>query len=153
MLRYVQTDGSTFICHIYDTEPTVWDADTYCLARKLTPEQLEHFGVSKLKLVTPPYFDPLTQRRDEGPAILVDGVWTQNYTVTDLSPEELAEKSNDAGIAIRAKRDAELVASDWTQLPDAPVDRVAWANYRQALRDIPHQTGFPFTVEWPEAPK
>ena len=38
---------------------------------------------------------------------------------------------------LRIYRDARLVASDWTQLADAPVDREAWAAYRQALRDFP----------------
>lgn len=38
---------------------------------------------------------------------------------------------------MRLRRDALLVASDWTQVADAPVDRAAWAAYRQALRDFP----------------
>lgn len=38
---------------------------------------------------------------------------------------------------MRAHRDRLLAESDWTQLPDAPVDRDAWATYRQALRDFP----------------
>lgn len=38
---------------------------------------------------------------------------------------------------MRNHRDRLLAASDWTQLPDAPVDRDAWATYRQALRDFP----------------
>lgn len=37
---------------------------------------------------------------------------------------------------IRRKRDDLLTKSDWTQLPDADVDKQAWAIYRQALRDI-----------------
>jgi len=37
---------------------------------------------------------------------------------------------------IRLWRNAELAASDWTQLPDAPVNAAAWAAYRQELRDI-----------------
>ncbi|NBW23522.1 MAG: phage tail protein, partial [Caulobacteraceae bacterium] len=44
-------------------------------------------------------------------------------------------------------------ATDWTQLPDAPVaDHEAWAAYRQALRDVPEQPGFPAQIEWPTAP-
>ena len=39
--------------------------------------------------------------------------------------------------AVRQWRDRLLAASDWTQLPDAPVNRQAWADYRQALRDFP----------------
>ena len=55
--------------------------------------------------------------------------------------------------AIRAERDALLVQTDWTQLPDVPEStREAWADYRQALRDIPQQEGFPRTVNWPEKP-
>lgn len=53
---------------------------------------------------------------------------------------------------VRAKRNALLSESDWTQLADAPVDRAAWASYRQALRDIPSQAGFPLDVVWPEKP-
>lgn len=54
---------------------------------------------------------------------------------------------------IRARRNALLAASDWTQLPDAPVDQTAWAAYRQALRDITEQEGFPANVIWPTQPE
>ena len=53
----------------------------------------------------------------------------------------------------RTQRDRLLTASDWTQVIDAPVDQAAWAIYRQALRDIPQQTGFPATVVWPLQPE
>lgn len=54
---------------------------------------------------------------------------------------------------VRAKRDALLAASDWSQLPDAPPAlRAAWAAYRQALRDVPQQPGFPSSVTWPSPP-
>jgi len=39
-------------------------------------------------------------------------------------------------------RAEELKATDWTQLPDAPVDAAAWATYRQALRDLPSVQDF-----------
>jgi len=38
---------------------------------------------------------------------------------------------------IRLWRNAELAATDWTQVADTPVDSAAWAAYRQALRDLP----------------
>lgn len=53
---------------------------------------------------------------------------------------------------IRAQRNYLLSACDWTQTKDAPVDAAVWAAYRQALRDIPQQPGFPHNVEWPEVP-
>lgn len=50
---------------------------------------------------------------------------------------------------VRAERKRRLEESDWTQLADAPVDKARWAVYRQALRDIPSQPGFPGNVTWP----
>jgi len=56
------------------------------------------------------------------------------------------------GTSARQKRSTLLAASDWTQVADAPVDQVAWAAYRQELRDITSQEAFPFEVTWPVAP-
>jgi len=83
--------------------------------------------------------------------LLIDGVWTQNYVVADLSADESAAKVGAQWNAIRAERNKLLVASDWTQLPDAPVDAAAWATYRQALRDVTNQAN-PFAIVWPESP-
>ncbi len=65
--------------------------------------------------------------------------------VIEIDPAVLAAQ-------LRAQRNALLSASDWTQLNDAPVDRAAWAVYRQALRDVPQQAGFPTVIDWPVAP-
>jgi len=55
--------------------------------------------------------------------------------------------------AIRQDRDYLLASCDWTQTADAPVDQIAWQDYRQALRDIPQQTGFPTDITWPTKPE
>ena len=52
----------------------------------------------------------------------------------------------------RSKRNTLLAESDWTQVADAPVDQAAWATYRQALRDITAQDGFPEAIDWPAVP-
>ncbi len=52
----------------------------------------------------------------------------------------------------RSKRDSLLRATDWTQVPDAPVIQSDWATYRQALRDITLQDGFPENINWPTEP-
>jgi len=54
--------------------------------------------------------------------------------------------------AARTQRNGLLAASDWTQVADAPVDQAAWATYRQVLRDITAQAGFPETIDWPAIP-
>lgn len=53
---------------------------------------------------------------------------------------------------IRTERNSRLKSCDWTQVADAPVDKAAWAVYRQALRDISAQPGFPSTITWPVEP-
>jgi hypothetical protein len=77
-------------------------------------------------------------------------------TVRPYTPEEIAAAQAAAHaaavVSIREQRNAMLIASDWTQLPDAPVDAAAWADYRQALRDVTAQPGFPDAVIWPAAP-
>jgi hypothetical protein len=150
-LYYVQANGDTFIRHIHDVEPTHWDENNFCFAHRLTPEQAARFGVHQLKLVTPPYFDPATQTREHGPALLIDGVWTQNYIVTDLDADVSAAKVGAQWNVIRAERNKLLADCDWTQLPDASADAAAWATYRQALRDITTQAN-PFAIVWPESP-
>lgn len=71
----------------------------------------------------------------------------------DAEEAEYAAGANDRAAAeIRKERDAKLTESDWTQVADAPVDKTTWATYRQALRDIPSQAGFPNEVTWPTEP-
>ena len=79
--------------------------------------------------------------------------------LTPISETEAMELANPPPTAeqlasqIRAERDAKLQASDWTQGADSPVDKEAWATYRQALRDITDQETFPESVIWPEVPQ
>lgn len=67
---------------------------------------------------------------------------------TQAELESIVQSAN-----ARKRRNKLLTASDWTQVIDAPVDQAAWATYRQALRDISAQAGFPATVVWPTQPE
>ena len=89
---------------------------------------------------------------------LVDGVKVV------LSDEEIAQRAAEeaawnAGAFDRAlnnlrqRRNALLTASDWTMHTDAPTDKVAWANYRQALRDLPAQGGDADNATFPSKPE
>jgi len=53
---------------------------------------------------------------------------------------------------LRTERNRRLAASDWTQLPDARVDKDAWVEYRQRLRDLPESVQDPLAVSWPTSP-
>jgi len=53
---------------------------------------------------------------------------------------------------VRIRRNQLLDESDWTQLPDAPVNAETWKTYRKSLRDIPQQENFPSAIQWPDKP-
>ena len=94
----------------------------------------------------------------------IDGKWYTKYVLgpiftegeTTAAEQEVAYKaSKDAEQAksVRATRGEKLADSDWTQVADAPVDKAVWATYRQALRDVTAQSGFPWTITWPVEPQ
>lgn len=95
-----------------------------------------------------------TQNVAEG-APNFDGThWVQTWVVTDATDDEIARRTKEQADAVRAERDIQLAQCDWTQLADCPLSNIqqtAWATYRQALRDVPEQAGFPFHVVWPTA--
>ena len=63
------------------------------------------------------------------------------------------ERDDDAADEILSRRATELKESDWTQLPDVPqATKDLWAPYRQALRDITEQPGYPHEVTFPVRP-
>jgi len=82
----------------------------------------------------------------------VNGKWYTKYSVADMEAEAIVLKDAEQAAAVRADRTKRLADSDWTQLSDAPVTGTAWATYRQALRDITSQSGFPWEITWPDAP-
>ena len=63
-----------------------------------------------------------------------------------------AAKDAEQATSVRNSRTEKLKDSDWTQIADSTADKAAWATYRQALRDITSQSGFPWEVTWPDAP-
>jgi hypothetical protein len=82
----------------------------------------------------------------------IESKWYTKYSVADMDAEAIAAKDTEQAKAIRSQRTDKLKDSDWTQVADAPVDKAAWATYRQALRDITAQPGFPWDTQWPDAP-
>jgi hypothetical protein len=82
----------------------------------------------------------------------IGGKWYTKYSVVDMDDEAKAIKDAEQAEKTRSQRTDKLKDSDWTQVADAPVDQAAWATYRQALRDITSQAGFPWTINWPVAP-
>lgn len=84
--------------------------------------------------------------------IQIGDKWYTNYVAVDLSPEACTALDEQQASTVRITRNARLADCDWTQVADSPVDKAAWATYRQSLRDITSQPGFPWEITWPTSP-
>ena len=94
------------------------------------------------------YVDLETKQIVEKPVVPGFGyTWDYESKQWQQDPAKLVESA-------KQLRDDLLIQCDWTQLPDVPEStKVKWMEYRQALRDIPNQIGFPFDIKWPEIPR
>lgn len=70
----------------------------------------------------------------------------------DFPPVIVLPPYDEVAEAVREQRNTKLSQSDWTQVADAPVNKQLWAVYRQALRDLTKQAGFPWGIQWPTQP-
>ena len=109
--------------------------------KNIPTETLASYDVHPVKAVAAPDFDSKTHRVLQD-VELVDDEWTQVWSVVEL-PIEQAEQN------IRGHRAMLLKETDWMALSDNTMTP-AWAAYRQALRDITSQEGFPYNVNWPD---
>jgi len=91
----------------------------------------------------------------------LEGKWYTKYilgpvftgdTAAADEAEYKAMKDAEQAASVRASRTQMLNDCDWTQIADSTADKTAWATYRQALRDITSQAGFPWTITWPNDP-
>lgn len=118
----------------------------------LEGQDLSAFNVVKVAPQTQPDFDSNTQKIEEGTPVLADGQWVQSWNIVALTTEERTAVDENKAASVRSTRNGLLSASDWSQLPDSPVDASTWATYRQALRDLPTADGFPHNITWPTQP-
>ena len=89
--------------------------------------------------------------------MFADYVDEDGVTVTKASQEEAytANKDAEAATAARATRDGLIASCDWMAIKafeGGATVSAEWATYRQALRDVTAQDGFPHNVTWPEKP-
>jgi len=137
--------------------------------QQLTVEIIDSFGYDPVlegpqATTIPPY-----QYSQRDGVVEINGQWFTKYIAgpvfTDYTDPDgvvhtAAEqyeaycfgKDAEHGKSVRTNRNKRLADCDWTQLPDAPVLRATWATYRQKLRDVTAQEGFPWNVVWPEQP-
>lgn len=101
-----------------------------------------------------PDFDSTTHKLVRSDLFEKDNkTWGYRYEAVALSKAERDEVAKEIATNVRAQRDSLLSACDWTQSADAPLAvKKVWAAYRQKLRDVTSQKGFPHKIVWPEIP-
>jgi hypothetical protein len=113
----------------------------------LTDEQRAKHGWYPCVEVNADY-NPTTQIRSPAEFVLADNVVTATYTIWDKPETQIY---SEAATAVRDERNQLISETDWMALSDSTLT-VEWATYRQALRDVTEQEGFPYNVEWPSKP-
>lgn len=122
------------------------------------PNQIEivlpDYGIFPVKISNPPEYDPKSEKVIEGVPVLTSEGWTQVWHIIKLSTDEVNFIKDTVAARVLEERSKKLQESDWTQGKDIPDEiSVKWQLYRQALRDITTQLGFPFEVVWPTKPE
>lgn len=115
-------------------------------------EALVSLGYYPLVVGPIPEYNPSTHKfvNSQTP-VLVDGVWTLQREIVEYTQEEKQEADYIMGKQIRAERTNKLAETDYLALSDVTMSDEMKA-YRQALRDITIQDGFPWNVVWPVKP-
>lgn len=155
------TRTHTNFCLVEDGKPVrqtpevlLWRTDE---GNRPSDEWLAASGYYGMVLTSRPEFDRRTQSVStpdftEWDVDAAAGTVTQKWVVADLNAEQQQEVTEQEAAAVRTRRLQLLLLSDYTQGLDFSGDREAWAAYRQQLRDVTTQEGFPWDVQWPAEP-
>ena len=150
----LKTQGEVRRMHSNTSLPRVWDADTCAF-----------LGIDPVLAAPKPEVTGYTQAIRNGATQDANSNWVTAWSVVDMFADTTedgvtttkaeheaayqADLDAKAAESVRTQRDAKLAETDWTGMSDVTMTAEMVA-YRQALRDITAQSGFPNTVEWPE---
>lgn len=104
------------------------------------------------RLPEPNNWDSRTQKLFESTELNnVEGNWVVGWDIVEKTEEEISYYDAQTTEFVRRERTRRLAETDWMALSDVILSS-EWAEYRQALRDVPTQEGFPFNIIWPTPP-
>ena len=86
----------------------------------------------------------------------VAGKWVWKWSISEMDDKAKAAKDAEAAKAVRADRDKRIAETDWIVIKNLELNQNVpgvWEVYRQELRDVPAQAGFPHEITWPSKPE
>ena len=121
--------------------------------RHPSAETLEEWGVFSVASADAPSYNEATQKAQIADPQLIDGTWTQSWTVIDKTAAEVTEDTAIKAEAMRFDRDYKLEETDFYALSDVTMS-AEMTTYRQALRDITSHANWPYLndSDWPTKP-
>jgi hypothetical protein len=140
----------------YSIQQLYGDNPDVSFPSSMPDEQLADWDMYPVTVDDEPVYDPSTQKvQQAAEPVLVDGAWVLTKTVVALTTEEVQDHNDVEAALARAQRNTLLAESDWVSIKAFDAGSVLdaeWSVYRQGLRDIPSQEGFPTNVIWPQKP-
>jgi hypothetical protein len=115
---------------------------------QIPDEILAEYGMYPCSRSSQPAYDELVSRLADGEFTQEQDSWVLSYEVVQF-PDSIAQEN------IRTRRDELLQESDWIVVKSYERGEAIpqeWLDYRQSLRDVTEQTGFPYSVVWPTKP-
>jgi hypothetical protein len=151
ILLKINSDNT--ITYPYSTYQLMNDYPNTSFPERITVDVFSEYSVHVVNTVNI-QFD-FTKNYTEGLPTLIDGLYYQNWIITDATQDEINQRLCNQWIQIRNQRNIYLQESDWTQLSDSPLSnskKIEWSIYRQELRDVTLQQD-PFNIMWPTKPE
>ena len=153
---YVKAINGVAVKYPYTQTDLVWDNPSTSFPMGGVPaDTLSEWGMFPVQPVSAPQFNAATHKLVECTPLYDGQSWIQQWAVEAISQDEIDASNVQRAASVRADRNARIAATDWRvvkALEDGNGLNFDLAVYRQALRDIPEQPGFPLNIVWPTAP-
>jgi len=143
----VKASNNTVVQYPYSLGLLRKDNPNTSFPKKPSVSDMAAFGVHPVTEVTPSLGDGQKLTKVWTPT-LVSGDWVLAHEAVDLTAEEVTAATAVIAANVREARDKLITATDYFALSDV-VMTTEMTNYRQALRAVPEQSGFPHTIVWP----
>jgi len=153
-MAYVKITSGSVETFPYSVGQLRKDNPSVSFPRQISDDTLAAYGVYPASYEARPSCDESTQSVSQNTEpTLINGAWIVGHEIANKTAAEIADYIENNAKTQRTDRNKLLAETDWTQVADAPVDQAVWATYRQALRNITAQAGFPNNITWPTKPE
>ena len=153
---YVKTENNTAVKYPYSVYEFRQANKNVSFPAVISETILNSYNIFSVDYADAPSYNEQTQRveHDTQPT-LVGNSWVLQNTVVNLTDAEAQALRVSRAASVRVERQSLLDACEWVvyrSIEDSSSISDEWKAYRKALRDVPTQEGFPFTVSWPTRP-